>query len=289
MPLIGRLPARHVLIIVVLVALPRRGDRLRAWAPATRCRRSARAHFALEQDFPQSSGGPVHAVSAEVREEEIRQMLQARSDRGVAKGREALDVEAEVEKLLAADIGGPALGADAGCARRCASWWSPGTSAASGRARSRSTSSRRSSASCASSRTSVNKMPRVEASDAEKRVIELEELLTSPGTYFNPQTEVVVVVDDSASIDQEVFNMEAFEGADWVRISDEVPVDEDQRDQLLEEFQTHYHPGSSRLGLRDRARAGRRGARRGRGRPGPGPRGLTVRVGAVPAPLTERR
>ncbi|MGA6948454.1 MAG: hypothetical protein WBZ00_11945 [Solirubrobacterales bacterium] len=85
----------------------------------------------------------------------------------------------------------------------------------------------------------------MEASDAESRVTELEELADVPGIYFNPQTEVVVIVDDSASIDQEVFNMEAFEGADWVRISDAVPVDEEQRDKLLEEFQTHYHPGST--------------------------------------------
>jgi hypothetical protein len=75
--------------------------------------------------------------------------------------------------------------------------------------------------------------------------MELEEITNLPGTYFNPQTEVIVVVDDSASIDQEVFNMEAYEGADWVRISDAVPIDEDQRDQLLEAFQTHYHPGST--------------------------------------------
>ena len=85
----------------------------------------------------------------------------------------------------------------------------------------------------------------MEASDAESRVTELEELTDVPGTYFNPQTEVLVIVDDSASIDQEVFNMEAYEGADWVRISDEVPVDEEQRDRLLEQFQTHYHPGAS--------------------------------------------
>jgi hypothetical protein len=80
--------------------------------------------------------------------------------------------------------------------------------------------------------------------DAEERVVELEELTMQPGTYFNPQTEVLLVVDDSSSIDQEVFNMEAYEGADWVRIADEVPVDEEQRDELLERFQTHYHPGS---------------------------------------------
>jgi hypothetical protein len=73
---------------------------------------------------------------------------------------------------------------------------------------------------------------------------EVDELLVQPGTYFNPQTEVVVIVDDSTSLDQEVFNMEDYEGADWVRVSDDVPVDEDRRDLLLEAFQTHYHPGS---------------------------------------------
>jgi hypothetical protein len=84
----------------------------------------------------------------------------------------------------------------------------------------------------------------VEASDAESRAMKLEELADLPGTYFNPQTEVLIVVDDSASIDQEVFNMEAYEGVEWVRISDEVPVDEERRDRLLQEFQTHYHAGS---------------------------------------------
>ena len=77
------------------------------------------------------------------------------------------------------------------------------------------------------------------------RTVDVDDMLLRPGTYFNPQTEVVVIVDDSTSIDQEIFNMEAYEGSDWVRISDEVPVDEDRRDRLLEEFQTHYHPGSS--------------------------------------------
>ena len=83
------------------------------------------------------------------------------------------------------------------------------------------------------------------AGAAEDNLYEVEDLLVQPGTYFNPQTEVVVIVDDSTSLDQEVFNMEQYEGADWVRISDDVPVDEDRRDQLLETFQTHYHPGST--------------------------------------------
>ncbi len=83
------------------------------------------------------------------------------------------------------------------------------------------------------------------AKAAEENLFEVEELLMQPGTYFNPQTEVLVVVDDSTSLDQEIFNMEDYEGAEWVRISDDVPLDEGLRDQLLESFQTHYHPGAS--------------------------------------------
>src|ERR1700744_1571358 len=78
--------------------------------------------------------------------------------------------------------------------------------------------------------------------DPEENLYKVEELLVQPGTYFNPQTEVVVIVDDSASIDQEVFNLEAYEGAG---LSDEVPIDEDGRDRVLEAFQTSYHPGST--------------------------------------------
>ena len=75
----------------------------------------------------------------------------------------------------------------------------------------------------------------------ENPIVDLDDLLVRPGTYFNPQTEVVVVVDDSVSIDQEVFNMEAFEGADWVRVSDEVPVDTDALDTAMERFQSLRH------------------------------------------------
>jgi hypothetical protein len=79
---------------------------------------------------------------------------------------------------------------------------------------------------------------------ADPRRVELDELVNRPGTYFNPQTEVLVVVDDSPELDAEIFNMEEYEGADWVMISDETPVDENRRDELLETFQVHYHPGA---------------------------------------------
>ena len=79
-----------------------------------------------------------------------------------------------------------------------------------------------------------------------ERVYELDELVNRPGTYFNPQTEVMVVVDDSSSLDSEIFNMEEFEGADWVLVSEELPVDEPKRDELLETFQATYHGGDGR-------------------------------------------
>jgi hypothetical protein len=79
---------------------------------------------------------------------------------------------------------------------------------------------------------------------ADARRFELDELLNRPGTYFNPQTEVLVVIDDSPELDGEIFNMEEFEGAEWVLISDDSPLDEHRRDELLEAFQVRYHPGA---------------------------------------------
>ena len=78
------------------------------------------------------------------------------------------------------------------------------------------------------------------------RRYELEELIIRPGTYFNPQTEVMLVVDDSPSMDSEIFNMEEFEGADWVLISDDIPVDESHRDEMMENFQARHHGGDGR-------------------------------------------
>ena len=80
---------------------------------------------------------------------------------------------------------------------------------------------------------------------ADGRRYDAEELLNRPGTYFNPQTEVMVLVDDSQSMDAGVFNLEEFEGVDWVLVSDDVPVDEARRDELLETFQATYQGGGT--------------------------------------------
>ena len=81
---------------------------------------------------------------------------------------------------------------------------------------------------------------------ADDRRYDIDELLVRPGTYFNPQTEVLVVVDDSAAMDNEIFALEEFEGADWVLVSDDSPMDEARRDELLETFQATYHGGDGR-------------------------------------------
>lgn len=80
---------------------------------------------------------------------------------------------------------------------------------------------------------------------ADPRQFELDELVNRPGTYFNPQTDVIVIVDDTTDVDTEIFNLEEFEGADWVLISDEAPVDEARRDALIERFQVTGRPAPS--------------------------------------------
>ncbi len=78
---------------------------------------------------------------------------------------------------------------------------------------------------------------------ADPRTFELDDIANRPGTYFNPQTDVVIIVDDTVDVDTEVFNMEAFEGAsDWVLIAEEAPVDEARRDELIERFQVTQRP-----------------------------------------------
>jgi cupin superfamily acireductone dioxygenase involved in methionine salvage len=71
----------------------------------------------------------------------------------------------------------------------------------------------------------------------------LDEITIRPGTYFNPQTEVLIVVDDSPEVDHEIFERDEFEGSDWVLISEDSPLDENKRDELVERFQLAHPPG----------------------------------------------
>ena len=167
----------------------------------------------LLMDGDQDSGPkPGSAAAMLERDIEIRQLLEARNARRIRRGEQPLDVERELARLTAPQID-PELRSeirDLVVARN-------------------------------HRRARTGKPPLDVQADIER---ELEELIIRPGTYFNPQTEVLIVVDDSPELDAEIFNMEEYEGADWVLIADEVPVDENRRDELLETFQVHYHPGT---------------------------------------------
>jgi hypothetical protein len=76
------------------------------------------------------------------------------------------------------------------------------------------------------------------------RRFELEDILNRPGTYFNPETEVLLVVDDAPEVDPELFEEEAA-GGEWVLLGDDVPLDERARDELIERFEVSHHPGAT--------------------------------------------
>ena len=69
------------------------------------------------------------------------------------------------------------------------------------------------------------------------RRFDVDELLTRPGTYFNPETEIVLVVDDSAHVDLELIEDEEV-GAEWILLGDDPAIDEHKRDELVEAFET---------------------------------------------------
>ena len=83
------------------------------------------------------------------------------------------------------------------------------------------------------------------------RRFQLDELTLRPGTYFNPQTEILIVVDDSPEIAHEIFDADEFDGVEWVLISEDSPLDEHKRDELVERFQLTHQPGGEPLSHED--------------------------------------
>jgi hypothetical protein len=79
------------------------------------------------------------------------------------------------------------------------------------------------------------------------RRFEVDELLTRPGTYFNPETEIVLVVDDSAHVDLELIeDDDEDEVAEWILLGDDPAIDEHKRDELVETFETRRARSSAR-------------------------------------------
>ena len=67
---------------------------------------------------------------------------------------------------------------------------------------------------------------------ARLRRFDLDELAARPGTYFNPETEILIVVDDSTHPGAELVE-ETAEG-DGIRVGDDIPRDDARRDEMLE-------------------------------------------------------
>jgi hypothetical protein len=82
------------------------------------------------------------------------------------------------------------------------------------------------------------------------RRFQLDEITIRPGTYFNPQTEIMIVIDDSPEVDHEIFEADEFDGDEWVLISEESALDEQKRDELVERFQLSHGAGAE-LGPED--------------------------------------
>jgi hypothetical protein len=70
---------------------------------------------------------------------------------------------------------------------------------------------------------------------ARLRRFDLDELAARPGTYFNPETEILIVVDDSTHPGAEL--AEDADDGDWILVGDEVPLDDARRDEMLERLE----------------------------------------------------
>ena len=175
-------------------------------------------------------------------------MLDARNALRRRRGREPLDVEAELRALTR-----PAI--DPGIEAEIRELVSRATTAARAAASRRSTSRRRSrgrSARWAATPADAVRPPggarapvRVQRDPMPApRRFDLEDILNRPGTYFNPETEVLLVVDDAPELDADLFEDDS-DGGEWVLLGDDVPLDERARDEVIERFEVRHHPGAT--------------------------------------------
>ena len=88
-----------VLLLIVVVAIPAAAIAFIVGAGSA-LRQIGKGQFAIEQELPQRSEGVSLPASSEVREAEIRQMVEAKAYRQQARGETPLDIDTEVQRLL---------------------------------------------------------------------------------------------------------------------------------------------------------------------------------------------
>jgi len=82
----------------------------------------------------------------------------------------------------------------------------------------------------------------------QKPTITSDELLDSPGTYFNPSTEVTVTVDDTNYVDISNVDTDKYSGKEWIQINDD-PLNDPST--IEETLQTEIEEGGGPQGTND--------------------------------------
>ena len=113
MPVLA-LTTGNAIILIVAITIPVAAITFMMGA-SNALRQIGKGQFSVqyESDLPKRPNAQPEVVSAGVREAEIRQMLEAKAYRQRERGDEALDVDAELARLLAEEEGPSELGKDA--------------------------------------------------------------------------------------------------------------------------------------------------------------------------------
>jgi hypothetical protein len=91
----------NVMIVIVVLTIPIAAIAFAGSGPALKT--LGKGRFAIDRELPRQGLAPPEPISPRMREAELRQMLEAKSYRRQARGQPALDVEAELARLLAAE------------------------------------------------------------------------------------------------------------------------------------------------------------------------------------------
>ena len=89
----------EAILVIVLIAIPVAA--LSFLGAGAAFKQIGKGPLSIEQEMPQKHGGAPAPISAELREAEVRQLLEGKAYRQRQRGEPQLDVEAELQRLMA--------------------------------------------------------------------------------------------------------------------------------------------------------------------------------------------